>query len=493
MRLRIIGVSALLCLAAACGDDASREIPLHDHEALQTENDLAPTGLKVFRASGPSRLSVGAAWTLRAAARDPEGGAVRYRWLATSGALSAVQGQTTVWTATETIGRAEIQIEALDPAGNTARAAFAVAVPPPAPAGPVEDIRDDVGYHCSLGFDTNDNPHIAYYDSTHPSLKYAEWTGTEWQIETIEGYGLDIGGAAGRYASLAFDDDGDAHVAYLVDYAGEDELSLNYATRSGGSWSLVTVDQAEDSAWFSVTLRINPATDKPEMLYRGPDDDAVRHAVCSGTCTQAASWLQGTVYVENRGQGGYDRAYPGGFAIAQNGTRHATVDARYYDTNWDEQGVLLYATHSGGAWDSTEAIILERPTSDRDDDDAARLALDRNGQPLVLTANGIYHRLAADDWNLSRVESSGVDSIGSHARFDLACDRNRTPPSTGVVWLTSFHGSAMELVKTNDRGYFEYTYIGDCDTSSRAKTSIALDASGGAHLCWVSGSALHYQ
>ncbi|MBW1806939.1 MAG: hypothetical protein JRJ19_00640 [Deltaproteobacteria bacterium] len=485
-------LAGLVGMFSACGGTDGYNIPLHGLEQVQSDLDLAPSGLRVLRISGPTSLQVGSTWELKALASDPEGSDVTFHWKATSGKLSRSEGQRTFFTATEPVGRAEIEIEAVDPAGNLVRGAFGVAVPYDLPSGAVMDIRDSVGYHCSLEIDTNDNPHIAFHNTTHPSLHYAFHDGNQWEIETIEGYGLDIGGAAGQNASLALDSSGNVHIAYLTQYTDQTDISLNYATKSGATWDLVTVDSSDTRGHFNVTLKINPATNMPEILYNSSSTASAKHAVCSGNCLSSSSWSKVTVYTETRGPSN-NRAYAGGFAIETDGTRHATISGRYENSSWNDFGDLIYAVRSGASWSTSETIIPEESGAYYYDSDTSRLALDRDDRPLVLHFDGVYHRLSSNNWSLSEVESSGLDQTSSYARFDIDCDQSRTPPSSGVVWLASPHGGALELVKTNSRGYFEYTYIGSITTTAMARASIAVDSAGDGHICWVDGGVLMFQ
>jgi hypothetical protein len=272
-------------------------------------------------------------------------------------------------------------------------------------------------------------------------------------------------------------------------------MSLNYATKSGSTWSLVTVDQADSRGHFDATLKINPATSKPEILYNGEDEAVVRHAVCSGTCSSPAAWNTTTVYTETRSYSSSSNyAFAGGFAIQDDGTRFATVSGRYEDSNYYDRGDLFLMRRSSSSWTYLEDLIADRSHSYYYQDlDATRMALDTDEEPLVLHEDGVYHRLSAGNWSLSEVESFDVDSTSSYARFDIHCDQDRTPPSSGMVWMASPHGGALELVNTNDRGYFEYTYVGSVSNNGMARASIAVDSTGAGHICWVDGGVLMYQ
>ena len=80
----------------------------------------------------------------------------------------------------------------------------------------VDSSSNQVGKFTSLALDTENNPHISYYDQTNEDLKYAYWTGTGWSITTI-----DSNSAVGKYTSIALDSAGNPHIGYIgsVKYA----------------------------------------------------------------------------------------------------------------------------------------------------------------------------------------------------------------------------------------------------------------------------------
>jgi len=75
----------------------------------------------------------------------------------------------------------------------------------------------NVGPHCSIAIDPDDNyPAIAYYDLTNGNLMYAKWDGSDWDDKTT----VDSTGDVGKYASLAFDGDGNPSIGYYRDEDG---------------------------------------------------------------------------------------------------------------------------------------------------------------------------------------------------------------------------------------------------------------------------------
>ena len=90
------------------------------------------------------------------------------------------------------------------------------------PACYVDDEIDDIGWYTSLALDSNGHPHISYYDYTNGDLKYAIWTGSSWNIESV-----DTDGNVGRYTSIALDNNDNPYISYY-DYSKGD---LKYAKK----------------------------------------------------------------------------------------------------------------------------------------------------------------------------------------------------------------------------------------------------------------------
>ena len=83
------------------------------------------------------------------------------------------------------------------------------------------DSVDYVGIDTSIALDSNDYPQISYYNATGGDLKFANWTGSKWNIETI-----DAGDNVGSYTSIALDSNGGIHISYY-NITGKD---LKYVT-----------------------------------------------------------------------------------------------------------------------------------------------------------------------------------------------------------------------------------------------------------------------
>ncbi|RLD35601.1 MAG: hypothetical protein DRI73_02265, partial [Bacteroidetes bacterium] len=102
----------------------------------------------------------------------------------------------------------------------------------------------DKGQKCSLALDSNNNPHIAYYDNIFQDLRYASYSNGIWTIEIVDSIGN-----AGRDCSLALDAQDRPHISYQQDYLGN-YWSLKYATKTDSGWAKTIVDTPKDTTYY---------------------------------------------------------------------------------------------------------------------------------------------------------------------------------------------------------------------------------------------------
>jgi hypothetical protein len=74
----------------------------------------------------------------------------------------------------------------------------------------VDKTIDREGGGLYIVVDSNDLPHISYYDDINRDLKYAYINGDNWQIETIDNEGY-----VGEFTSIALDSKGNPYISYF--------------------------------------------------------------------------------------------------------------------------------------------------------------------------------------------------------------------------------------------------------------------------------------
>ena len=141
-----------------------------------------------------------------------------------------------------------------------------------------------VGTYTSIALDSNDRPHISYYDNTNENLKYARWTGSNWVIETV-----DSPGSVGRFSSIALDSHDKPHISYY----DSTKLNLKYAKRTGISWGIVTLD-SEGNVGSGTSIALD-SHDIPHISYIDATNKNVKYANRTG-----GAWNFETVEIVGR-------------------------------------------------------------------------------------------------------------------------------------------------------------------------------------------------
>jgi len=106
------------------------------------------------------------------------------------------------------------------------------------------DSAGDVGRYPSLSLDKNDNPVVSYYQTLSESsgaIKLARWDGSQWEVQRIDQLDDVLPGFFGarKNSSVLLDADGNPIVAY------SDESVLKLASWNGDGWDIETVTTAD--------------------------------------------------------------------------------------------------------------------------------------------------------------------------------------------------------------------------------------------------------
>ncbi|MCP4229756.1 MAG: T9SS type A sorting domain-containing protein [bacterium] len=126
------------------------------------------------------------------------------------------------------------------------------------------DDTDSFATYSVIVLDSGDNPHISYIgesnlgENNHHDLKYARRDGSGWQIETVR----ESGTLGYLHISIAIDSNDYPHISYYDDTSDD----LAYARWDGGEWQFETVATEYYSGWFNdIALDSN---DSPHISYR---------------------------------------------------------------------------------------------------------------------------------------------------------------------------------------------------------------------------------
>lgn len=123
---------------------------------------------------------------------------------------------------------------------------------------------EDLGEFASLAIDAVDNYHVAYFDRTSLALKYAEFDGSDWYVETVDR------GDVGYYAAIAVRANRSPVIAYFDKPLGAAKIAHK---RRDGTWQIETVVNFGVAGQF---MRLS-LTDRgwPAIAYREFFSEAV--------------------------------------------------------------------------------------------------------------------------------------------------------------------------------------------------------------------------
>lgn len=186
----------------------------------------------------------------------------------------------------------------------------------------VVDQTDSTGHWISLAIDSNNYPHISYHDFGNKLLKYAHYNGNQWSIET----GLGEVNLDGDYSSIAIDRDDNPHISFRR----VDQDRVAYTKLFGAQWNLQTFDNPGRVTSLSLDNNENP-----HISYYFDDGVVQPYLIYAYFDIVANDWISMTV--DLTAQGAWNS-----LALDSRGRPHISyrdVDNKhlkyaYYDGNW---------------------------------------------------------------------------------------------------------------------------------------------------------------
>ncbi|MEL0190435.1 MAG: hypothetical protein VW878_06390, partial [Candidatus Poseidoniales archaeon] len=315
------------------------------------------------------------------------------------------------------------------------------------------------GRFSSIALDSNDYPRIAFRNEVTDDLELVTWDGTGWSIEAV-----DTTNNVGSWASLAIDSNDLPRIAYIYDSYGD----LRYASHDGASWSYHDIDTSVSSS--SIDLHLDES-DRPRIAYKDSNYGAWLAYNNSGPDGQ---WE--TLQVRN----GHDIGSH--MAMALDGST-GTAYMAYQQDNWPSDGGFVSTVYTG-------TVLATGPVADTGET-SNTVAM---GPELVLSGDTVIapflNGTAGADPSfveMVTIRSAGTEittvdgeshSVGSYG-ISMALD------GSGNQHVSYLNASASSLMYA--RGSVSGWHVEEVDNtgSTGYYSSIAVDDSGNPHITYV--------
>lgn len=376
----------------------------------------------------------------------------------------------------------------------------------------VVDASYGVGAYASLVFESNNRPHISYYDSTNHVLKYALYLNDKWELEAVQVNGSSINC---QYSSIDLDSNSRPHIAC---YDAVYEELVHIFKNANGDWIKEVVNSVGNVGKYA-SLDMDGST--AHIAYYNESEDAVMYAVPLNN-------LWNNQYVERRGFNDPPEVrgvglYPsivfarskahisfhdavrgdlmyGWVQVNSNGEFSSATEVldditgestglftsidvdnngnpyiSYFNETTDD---LMYAYTSGNGWDTTTVTSNGRAGL------YTSLAINRsNNRPFIgyfdFDLQGM--RLAAlsgDTWTLQTVEAAGTIGIYNSMQLD----------SQGYPHISYYDEGTPGLRYTYWNGSAWVYWILATGNANGLYTSLALDPNDYPHIAFYNGA-----
>lgn len=269
------------------------------------------------------------------------------------------------------------------------------------------------GVDCSIAVDTHGHVHLSYTDDVARDLYYATNSSGTWRTHTVDEEGV-VGGSS----RIAVDSQDRVHISYLGN-------GLKYATGSGTSWDVSTID----GSCNEIHAMVLDTEDRAFILYS--DVDFYKHADNVG-----GSWSTENIVLRSFVQGG-----------------SVTIDGKdRFHFALVVDGDLLYANDTSGSW-SAQVVA---PSAHHED---CHIALDAQGHAhITYTDSGrtnlYYATNLGGTWSTNVIDERGEG--GSIHGGPLAVDSEgvvhvaylKDDPDLGPASLVVHYATFAPLVRS---------------------------------------------
>ncbi len=304
------------------------------------------------------------------------------------------------------------------------------------------DSSSGSGWGTSLVIDNDNNPHIAYYDFTAKSLKYAYWNGSSWSIETIALIASSIGLGG---PSIAIDSNSLPHIIY-IDFS---DWSIKYAYRNGLSWSIEAVASGD-----SISNIVIDTNNDLHLAYKSSGPSNVVYAKKSGS-----TWVTEPIAT----------SVPHSLTLDTNDYPHIAY------------GGLNYARWTGSSWS------LQSVDSTGGDNS---IILDINNYPHIAyyDTGALNCDLKYAYWNGTQWTTETVDSAGDvGADNSIAIDANN---NIYISYRDYYTNADLKFARWNGSTWSVQTV--DSQGTVGSFTSLKLDQNGRPCITYLGNSTLKF-
>ncbi len=307
-----------------------------------------------------------------------------------------------------------------------------------------------VGYYASIANDTNNRPHISYYDASNRDLKYAYYDGSRWHIEIVDSVGY-----VGSFNDIVLDSNDHPHISYH----SRSNNALKYAYHDGNEWHIETVDW-NGGRFSSIAL---DSQNLPHISYYSDEtNNCLKYA-----WNNSLEW--NTTTVDDWGRVGVCSSL-----IMDLGDR---AHISYYD---EQQNNLKYARNVSGGWQTF--------TIDYGGGNHSSIALDPFDRPKISyfseSNNSLnytyfdYHRWHKETLNFS---SGGPGANGRYTSIEVDSNNN-----TYISYCDDWN--QLKYLYYNAPEWIDKIV----DTEFCAYTSLTLDSNRIPHIAYGKDDDLQY-
>jgi len=127
----------------------------------------------------------------------------------------------------------------------------------------------------AMALDSQDHPHIVYYDSSNGALGYTSWDGSAWVPETIT--------SGSSYLAVEIDMDSQDHPH--ISFIDTNAVQMSYAYWGGSRWVVQVIEQGTSgtSSFYEKTSIAVDGNDRPHVSYWEDIRKDLHYAYFDGT------------------------------------------------------------------------------------------------------------------------------------------------------------------------------------------------------------------